>query len=251
MLNRFDLALYYTQAKLESESSRNYIGYLWWIIDPLLSVAIYYFIFKVLLKRGEENYIEFLFIGLICWKWFSLSLKKSASSILRQRSLYKKIYVPKYIFPLIEVLYQSWKFLVIFIFIIILYPLLGFPVSINHLYLPIIMMVQLILTIGLSLCMANIVPFFPDLNFLINHIMKLWMYPSGIIFAISSIPPQYQQYVKLNLIASIIESYRNIILFEKPPIWSQLLISTLIGILLVIIGLVLLNKNDKKFAKLL
>ena len=75
------LVLYKTYAELRAESARTYIGFLWWIIEPIVDMATYYLVFAVLLRNRTEDFVPFLLIGLVSWKWFSVSVTMGADSI--------------------------------------------------------------------------------------------------------------------------------------------------------------------------
>lgn len=249
--NHFDIIYHNAKAKLEAENVRSFIGYLWWVLDPLMSVAVYYLLFKVFLKRGGNDYIPFLFIGLVSWKWFVSALTKGANTISLNKSLYKKIYIPKFVFPFIEIFYQTWKFLVIFVLIVFCYQFGGYPLNIYVFWIPLIVLTQFTLICALTLPLAAIVPFFPDLNFLIGHIMRLLIYPSGVVFAIDQLPAKYQFYIKLNPMAQIIESYRDIIMYNRAPNVQMILIILGYSIALTVLGYFMIQRYDKQYAKLL
>jgi lipopolysaccharide transport system permease protein len=109
-----NIILYFTKSKIETESNRSFLGYLWWIIDPLISLGIYFLLFKVFLNSGADDYIPFLFLGLLTWKWLESSAAKSSFSILNELHIIRKINIHKAIFPLSEICYQTWKFIIVF-----------------------------------------------------------------------------------------------------------------------------------------
>lgn len=248
--NKIDLVLFYTRARLESEVVRNYVGYLWWILDPLLAVGVYYVVFELILNRGGPDYIPFLFIGMIAWKWFQAAVQKGSMAIHAQKSLYKKIYLPKIIFPWIELNFHSVKFLAILGFLLIIYPIWGFHVSVNHLYLPIVFLAQYIFTLGLITLLTSLTPFFPDSGMIIGHILRLAFYPSGVIFAIERVPEKYRFLMYLNPVSQSVQSFRDIVMYHKEPRWSGLLLLGCLGILLYIVGSNIIRKLDGNYAKL-
>ncbi len=248
--NYIEFLIYYARAKLEAESFRHFAGYLWWILDPLFGVAIYYLLFKVILHRGEDDFVQFLFIGLITWKWFADSVNKGADSILTNISLIRKIRIQKHVFPMVEVFYNTWKFLVVFAAIIIVYALMGYPVSLMHFYLIPLLLSQAILIVGLTLFTSSFIPFFPDLSFLITYCLKLAFYPAGVVFALSKVPAEYQIFIKLHPMAGLIKGFRDVIMHGAPPSFWALCYAPTIGIVVGIIGLMFINKFDKSYAKL-
>ena len=105
-----DLILYKTLADLRAEAARTYIGFLWWVLDPLIFMAIFYVVFGLLLRRSTPDFVPFLLIGLVSWRWFQNTITHSATSILGGRSLMQQVYVPKIIFPLVIILTDLVKF---------------------------------------------------------------------------------------------------------------------------------------------
>lgn len=163
------LILYQTYADLRAESQRTYIGYLWWIADPVASMFVYYLVFEVVFDRGIENFAVFLFVGLIPWRWFQTSLMSGANSILHSRGVMLQVYLPKFVFPIVSFFTNSVKFLAVFLLMVVLLPLFGFPVGLPHLSLPLVLVVQAMFITGCSLIVAGLTPFFPDLRMILQR----------------------------------------------------------------------------------
>ena len=118
------ISLIHTQAvmKLKSQANSLVLSYLWWVLEPLLYVALFYFVFKYVLYRGDENFFIFLMVGKIPFLWFSKAVNTGANSIIQNRGLIAQRIIPKAIFPLIncqEALYkQLFAFAVLLIFLV-------------------------------------------------------------------------------------------------------------------------------------
>ena len=93
---------YRSLAQLRSESSRAYLGYLWWVLEPLLYLAVFYVVFALVLNRGDENYVQVLLTGLVVWKWFDSSVRSSMDVIHQNAGLIDKVYLPKIVFPTVN-----------------------------------------------------------------------------------------------------------------------------------------------------
>ena len=250
LIKFYNLLAMYTGFKLEEESRRSYLGYLWWIIEPLLNVAIYYLLFKVILERGSEDYIQFLFLGIIVWRWLSGAILKSSNSIIAQINLIKKININKILFPLSEVLSVTWKFLVIFIITVCIYSIF-YKVTVNYIYLPLAVLSMFALISGTSVFFAAITPLFPDIKLFLPHFFRLLFYPSGILFSVDSLPDKLQFYVGLNPLVGGIQGFRKILIYGDAPEFMNLLLLFSLGLAFFIFGLWILSKNDKKYAKFL
>lgn len=246
-----DLILFNVRARLEDDNKAHYIGYLWLLLEPFISALIYYFVFKVLLHRGEENYIQFLFIGIISWKWFSSCVQNGSGAIYGNRALYKKIYLPKIVFPWIEVLYSTAKFLIILTAVLLVYIFfLHTPVTINYIYLPTLIISEFVFCIGIATLLSAVLPYFVDLKIIIGFVLRLGFYPTGVIFKISRIPEQYQFLVNYNPMAQAVHSFRDIVVYGIEPNHMGYFLLLGVGIVTYAIGHYLVNVLDKEYAKI-
>jgi len=246
----FDLILYKAYADLRSEAEKTYIGFLWWILDPIIFMSIFYIVFGLLLKRGTEDFIPFLLIGLVVWRWFQNTVSHGANTILINRGLMRQVYLPKIIFPIVVILIDLTKFAFVFILLLIYLWIEGFPIGISYFALPILLTIQLILIIALTCFAAALVPFLPDLKILIDHALHILFFLSGIFFAGSSIPEQYQFYFYLNPMASIIEGYREILMYNQWPNGYALLVIGSLSLLGIVGSYRLLEHYDHVYPKI-
>jgi hypothetical protein len=91
MVRHFDLRWYKTLA----EVARTYAGFLWWVLDPILFMVIFYLVFCVLLERGGEHFVQFLLIGLVAWCWFHSTLTHGCNALPAGSGLIRRVYLPK------------------------------------------------------------------------------------------------------------------------------------------------------------
>lgn len=250
LIKYVDLVIFNVKARLENDHKDHYVGYLWLLLEPLVSALIYYLVFKVLLKRGEDNYIQFLFIGIISWRWFASCVKNGANSIYGSRALYKKIYLPKIVFPWIEILYNTFKFLVIFSAVLLVYICLGSPITMNYLYLPALIFCQFVFVTGISTLLASVLPYFTDLQIIIGFVLRLGFYPTGVLFNLKRIPEEYRYIVDYNPMAQAVHSFRDIVIYGNEPNLYGFLLLLVSGLAMYGIGFFVINKLDKEYAKI-
>lgn len=231
MLNRryIELIFFKAYANLRSEAARTYLSFMWWVIDPVLSMAVYYVVFAVLLQRGTQDYVPFLLIGLISWQWFANTVNHGMTTIHGNIPLMNQVHLPKIVFPGIEILMDTFKFSIVFILILIFLWIYGFGVSAAYVALPLILLVQLLFTMALTFILAAIVPFFPDLKFLVKTILQLVFFLSGIFFDASQIPERYHPYFYANPMATLIEDYRNVLMHNVWPDMNALAVIFLLS----------------------
>ena len=218
------LVVYKTYADLRSESERTYVGFLWWIAEPVISMLVYYLVFGVLLDRGIPNYVQFLFVGLIPWRWLQTTVVHGASSILGARSLMQQVYVSKLVFPVVAVLTDTFKFLVVFVLLLLFLWATGFGVAWSYLALPLVAVAQLALICGLTVIFAGIAPLFPDVRIVLDNLVRLWFFLSGVFYDVDRFSETASGYLRLNPMTTILESYRAILLDGEWPDPARLLV---------------------------
>lgn len=251
MSNWFSLTVYKAYADLRAESEKVYMSYAWWVVEPVLQMVVYYVVFGILLKRGTEGFVTFLLVGLVVWRWFAATLTQGAQSIQANRNIINQVHVPKSIFPSVTLCTQTFKYLVLLTVLLILLGFAGYPPTVHFLFLPVLVVVQLILVAGFAFTLSAIYPFFPDLQLLVSTGLLLMFFLSGIFYAGSSIPEQYQTYFYLNPMAVLIESYRDILLYQKWPSILPLIRVMAMGVIFLALGIWILRRLDGKFAKVM
>ncbi|MDP8219081.1 MAG: hypothetical protein P9M03_10185 [Candidatus Theseobacter exili] len=95
----FQLTMYKAYAELQAESERTYAGFVWWILDPIFTLTVYYLVFQGVVSRGSENFVIFLCVGIVTWRWMQNTVMQSSTSILAGGGLMQQVYLPKIVFP--------------------------------------------------------------------------------------------------------------------------------------------------------
>lgn len=217
------LIFYKTYADLKAETERTYLGFLWWIFEPIMFMLVFYIIFGLLMNRGPEDFVPFLLIGLTTWQWMKSCINHGANTILQNRALLQRVYLPKVIFPTVLILTDTVKFIFIFALLLVYLWLSGHTPTAFYLALPAILLTQLLLITALTYFTAALVPFIPDLRFVIETLLTGAFFLSGIFFVASEVVPEkYRFYFYLNPMANLIEDYRLVLMYKAWPDWSAL-----------------------------
>jgi lipopolysaccharide transport system permease protein len=218
-----ELILYKTYADLTAEASQTYLSFLWWIVEPLLYMTVFYFVFGLLFQRGGgADYIPFLLCGLTFWKWFDSTVRVGSNSIIINANLMRQVYVPKIVFPTITILQNTVKFSIILALLLGFLKLYGINMGATYICLPALILVQLLFIAACTYLLCAIVPFVPDIAQFIGNGMVLLMFLSGIFYPIENIPHAYQNYFYLNPMAILLEAYRDTMLYARWPNWTAL-----------------------------
>ena len=235
---------------LKSESSRNHLNYAWVLIEPLLHLLIYYFLFGQLLSVGIENYGLFLLCGLVPWMWFAKAISTSATSILGGQSLMLTTNISPAFFPLVSVVQSSFKQLPALLFLLSL-GLATDPKTLSWSlsWLPIILLIQLLLTTALALLIAAIIPFVRDLANLVGTGLMMLMFLSGVIFNYQLMPGHIAQLLDYNPMAVMISAYRQVILDGNAPDYAGLCYVLLVAVGLFVFCGMFYRKQRRNFAR--
>ena len=221
--NFLNLLLAKISASLRVEVSKYYLNYLWWLIEPVLTMMVFYFVFSTLLNRGTENFTGFLLVGITNWMWFNKTVMNGSQSILQGRGLMLQVNIHKAFFPLVMVGRDAFKQLFVIIMLLIFLCFYPTPMGITWLALPVLLITQLILVAASAMFCAAFVPFIPDLFFIISTGIRLMFFASGIFYDIESVvSPKYRALVYLNPMAGLLKNYRDILLFNHWPDWWYL-----------------------------
>jgi len=249
MKRYLDLVLYKTLADLRAESARAYFGFVWWIFEPIMYMGAFYLVFGILLNQSGKDYVAFLLTGLIVWKWFAGGVALASSSIMLNDGLIRQVYLPKVIFPTIAVLSATSKYLVTLLLFLVFIILSGYGVSVQWLWIPVLLVLQFFLIWSVGSFLASLMPFFPDLRLLVENGLLLLFFLSGIFFDIASLSQSAQNYLMLNPMAIIITSYREILIYGLTPPSLALLGVFLFSIILSMISIGLIKKFDQVYPK--
>ncbi len=245
-----NLVLYKVYAELRAESARTYVGFLWWIVDPVLSMAVYYGVFALLLDRGGAGFVPFLFVGLVTFRWLNMAIAHGATAIRENGNLMRQVYLPGIVFPAVAVLTDTVKFAVVFGLLLGFLWLSGYPVAIPYLALPVLLGVELLLIAAVASMLASVMPFVPDLEIILSNSFRILFFVSGIFFSISSVPEPYQLYLRLNPIASLIEAFRAVLLENQWPAWTPVLWIAALSVAGIALGARQIARYDRVYPKL-
>ena len=251
LLIRKDLLWYLVISGLKAQYRNTFLGYFWWILDPLLMGIVYYFLRVVILGMQGENVGAFLIIGLVTWHWLSKAITGSASSISNKARIITQVYIPKAIFPfgttLTHLINFSFGLVVIAIFLIFYRIVPGIEV----LWLPYIIVVQFLFLSAVALIVAYLCMFIRDIDNVLSHVTRLWFWASPVIWEHGRLPDRYSFIVDLNPASAFIISYRNILMYGKDPHYFKLLIIGLVSLAVIAFMLNYYHNNEHKIIKAL
>ncbi|SDT94586.1 lipopolysaccharide transport system permease protein [Verrucomicrobium sp. GAS474] len=245
-----NIVLYKTYANLKSEIDKTYLGCIWWVLEPVINTAVFYFIFVYILKNRTENFVVFLYIGMAVYGWFSGGIQAGANSILAHSGLMQQIWLPKALFPFISITNVSWKFL---FSLLVLLPLLWWhhaPISWAYLALPFLFLIQYTIIVFVSMPLAGLIPYFQDGKTVLSTVLGVLMWLSGVFYGRERIPDSIEPWFYLNPIAAMIEAFRTILVDGHWPRWDILGKAMILPLIACVLGVAFLKHVDRKITKL-
>ncbi|MGE0703837.1 MAG: ABC transporter permease [Vicinamibacterales bacterium] len=197
------------------------LGFVWSFVNPLLLLAIYSFIFTTIMPSrvdGVEHYALFMLCGILPWTWFSASLTEASGSLIAGGNLIKKVLFPAEVLPIVSVLANMIHFflalpIVIAFLVIYQHP----PDGLALVWFPVVVLVQLVFSVGLALMLAALTVHFRDLRDVLANVLTLWFFTTPIIYPWfqGELEP-YRSLFNLNPFTHLAVSYQELLYFEGP-----------------------------------
>lgn len=231
----------------------SFLGILWSFVSPLLMTLVYAIVFPFLMRgAGYEHYTTFLIIGILPWTWFTTSIAQGTFCIIGNGGILKKVYFPREILPISVVTSGMINFLISCIIIALFLFFSGIGFNINILYLPLIIIAQYLLTLGIIFITSAINVYVRDLEYIVNFIIQMLFYGTPILYELSMFkgaPKVIYSLISYNPMSVIITCYRDIFYWENTPHIKSLIVVLLFSVVLCSIGLGIFRRLSKGFAE--
>jgi ABC-2 type transport system permease protein len=228
----------------------SFLGFLWTLLNPLLLLLVYSIVFQFVFKINIENYPIYLFICLMPWNTFANSIAMGTTCVANNASILKKVYFPREILPIATVISNTINY--VFSLAIILIALIFFSpigLSVYLLLLPLIIIIQAVFSLGIVFILSSINVYVRDVQYIMNPIMMIWMYATPILYNIQMVPEKFIGIYRLNPMTQIMLEYQDILYHKRMFDWSGFLIITIVSIVILIIGYLIFQKLQKRFAE--
>ncbi len=245
-----ELIRFSTYAELRAERSRSYLGLIWWVAEPAMMMVAFWLVFDVILKTGGPDYLPFLLVGLTLWQWMKSCITHGGYAIWGNLGLIRQVRLPVLVFPLVQMFADTIKFFYIFALLLVVLWILGFEPNITYLALPVVFVVTLLFSAGAGFLMASVIPLVPDLRFVIEQILTVIMFLSGVVFALNDVPANWKPWFELNPVVTLLDATRGILMHAQWPNWMALLKVSLISLVICAIGIGVVLRLAPRYPKL-
>jgi lipopolysaccharide transport system permease protein len=248
-----ELVLVWGLREIRIRYKQAFLGTAWAVLQPLVMMIVFTLVFSRFAKVPTDGipYPIFSYTALLPWTMLSTAITFGVPSLVNNLNLVTKTYFPREILPIGAVGASFFEFLVassIFVVMLIYYRI---EPSWAMLWLPLVLILQLVLILGVTLTGSALLVLYRDVRFIVPLGLQIWLYLTPIIYPITVVPQKYLLLYMLNPMAGIITAYRQIILYGQSPNWIYLAISAVEAALVFLGGYLIFKKLEISFADII
>jgi lipopolysaccharide transport system permease protein len=237
-----------TLVDLKNRYQNTVLGFLWSLLSPLLMALVLFFVFRYW-YRQEPNFAGYLLVGLMSWRFFALGTTSSIYTVVSKASLVTKVYIPREILVLSNMLSNLISSLLEFLIII---PFLYFAAGslpLTVILFPLIFLIYFWFVYGIALFLAALYVFFRDINQIWEVLTMMIFFLCPIFYPLTSISEFMQQFYLLNPITQFMIIYRDVMVYGQLPTAYSLIIAVSAAVISYVIGRFTFAKLQRRFAE--
>lgn len=239
-------------ADLKAEVANSYLNRLWWLLEPLFNMLVYVVVFGRIMGRSVENYATFTFSALLMWKFFSTTINYSVKCVRNNRDIISKVYVPKHVLLISNMLLNMFKLL--FSLIILVPMLIIFQVDVGFYVFWLIpaYLLMILFSFGAGMTLLHFGVYIDDLGYAVGILLQMMTFLSGIFYdVITSLPkPLNTMMLAVNPVSMFIDTMRNALLGNYISNVPLLAVWIVLSIELCYIGVHTVYKNENAYVKM-
>lgn len=243
--------VYSAKADLRAEVANSYLNRLWWLLEPFFSMLVYVIVFGRVMGRSVENYATFTFSALMMWSFFSKTINYSVKLVRNNRDIVTKVYVPKFVLLVSNMILNFCKLLFSLIVLIPMLLIFKVQVGINILWIIPAYGMMVLLSFGLGMIFLHFGVYVDDLSYAVGILLQMMMFLSGVFYEVmTSLPtPLNAVMMCLNPAAVFIDTMRNALLNNTAANLPIMGIWGVLSIIFCCIGVHIVYKNENGYVK--
>ena len=251
---RAELSYSFAKRELLGRYKGSVLGIAWAVLTPAVMIAIFTFVFSGIFGArfgtGDSHwdYALYLFCGLLPWTMFQESVQQSAHTILAHSNLVKRVVFPLETLPAAQVLAALGNQLFATVALLIATILVRQQLDVTMLWLPVLLIPQLLFALGAAWLIASLGVFLRDITQGVTLLLMAWMYLTPIIYPESIVPERFRAFININPFTPLVRSYRRIFLESSPPDWPGLAYFAAFAFLVFLFGSWWFARTRKSFA---
>jgi lipopolysaccharide transport system permease protein len=248
-----ELLFFLTWRELKVRYQQTLLGAAWAIIQPLMQMIVFTFIFGGIARMTSEGipYPIFSYTALLPWGLFAKSLTDAGRSMVMNRNMITKIYFPRLIIPIASVFSGLVDFMVAFVILLGLMVYYHITPTRAILLLPLFMLLAIVAALGVGLWLSAMNVQYRDVGHVLPFLTQFWMFVTPVIYPASRIPAKWQLLYSLNPMTGVVEGFRWALLGTSSAPTSMMAVSAAISIILLIGGLFYFRRMERTFADMI
>ena len=245
--------LYMAKTELKAEVANSYLNWIWWVLEPLLNMLVYYYVFSDLMGNTEQYFIIFIYSALIMWNFFNRVITYSIKLIRTNKDIVTKVYIPKYVLLISNMLMNAFKFLLSAIILVVLMIIFRVPVDAHLLWLIPVYLMFAVFTFGCASILLHFGVFIDDLGYAVSILLNMLFFLSGVFGNLQTMIKGQLGVVllKYNPIAFFLDAMRQALLYKSNPDGLFLAIWSVISVVLCVLGVSLIRKYENTYVKII
>ena len=228
------------------------LGASWAIVTPVVLMLVFTIVFKRVAKIDTDPvpYALYAYLGLLPWTFFSSSLNLGGLSLVANNALLSKLYCPREVFPLAGIAVSALDAVIATSVLGVLFAAYGYAPRSTSYWVPVLLLVQLAFTVGVTLFVAGVFVYFRDLRQALPMILQLGLLATPVAWPIETIPEGAARlaYSIVNPLGPVIDGYRRAVLYGKAPQWSLVVPAAIVAVVWLVAGYLLLKRLETRLA---
>lgn len=252
----YKYVLYSARAELKAEVANSYLNWIWWILEPICFMIIYTLIFGYVFNAKENYFPVFIFIGITAWDFFSRNMKNSVLMVKKNKAIVSKVYLPKFVLILSKMYVNGFKMIISCLIIAGMMLIYRIPITWNIIYVIPLMVLLFLISFSFMSILLHLGVYIDDLSNVINILLKFMFYMTGIFYSIETrLGGKYPKIAHLmaqyNPMAYIIIGFRKALIYGERPSLKAMLAWYVIAMLIAVIGIRTIYKNENSYVKVI
>ena len=247
--------IYAGQAELRAEIADSHLNWLWWIIEPFCFMLVYTFVFGYVFGAAEDYYPVFIFIGITMWDFFNRMLTDSVKIVKNNKPIVAKVYLPKYMLILIKAYVNLFKMTISFAIVLLMIVYYKVPITLNFLWVFPLVIAMVVVTFGICTFLLHFGVYVEDLSNVLRIFLRLMFYATGVFYNVETrVGKRFGAEVgriltEWNPMAVMMSSMRRVLLYQELPQYKWVAAWFIAGIVISILGIRLIYKNENSYIK--
>ncbi len=235
--------------EMRMQYKHSFMGFTWSLLNPLMHLLVFYFIFRVVLTLDMQRFSSHVFIGLLVWNWLQGGLTQAANAITGNRELVRRPGFNLAVLPMVTNITHMMNFIFSLPVLLVILLVEDARFGPQLLALPVLLGLQFFLILGFSYLVASTNVLFRDTQHLLSVILRLFFFLTPIFYEVSMLPNRFHNLYRINPMAGLVEAYRAVLMGDRLLEWGSLVWPASLAVLFCVIGYALFRRVNYRFVE--